>query len=244
MQPTIIITRPSSKQQAAKEHYQQAGFNSFPLPCFQAQPKLKLTTDQLHSIETAQVLIILNSHALTFLEQQSLNFDPKQMPRIIAIGPAAAQKWQHHHKQHITIINHGGSEQIIRQLEQIKPRQITVLTAPNGRKLIKQYAAKHAIEYQQINSYHRQPLKLPEAQLNQTLQTTTCLLTATSGQIITHLQQQLKPKTWQKLQQTPIICGSLRIAQLARQQQFTQIHTATSPSNQHMLQTIQAITAS
>lgn len=240
MKPTIIITRPPSKQHPAKTHYQQAGFHCLALPCFQAHPNLQLTSTQLRPAEKAQVLIILNSHALTFLEQKQLDFNPKQIPHIIAIGPAAAQKWQQLYQQKITV-NDGGSEQIIQQLKLIQPKQIAIFTALGGRKLIKQYATKHAISYSQINSYHRQPLKLPETQLANSLQTNNCLLTATSGQIITRLQQ-LNSKTGQKLRQIPIICGSSRIAQIAHQNQFQQIHTARSPSNQHMLQTIQKIT--
>lgn len=241
MTHTIIITRPPSKQQAAKTTYQQAGFHCFPLPCFQAQPNPKLTTAHLYPVEQTQVLIILNSHALSFLEQKTLDFNPKKIPHIIAIGPAAAQKWQQIYHQKITAINNGGSEQIIQQLKQIKPKKIAIFTALGGRELIKQYATKNAISYTQINSYHRSPLKLPEAKLQKTLQTNHCLLTATSGQIITRLQQ-LNSKTGQKLRQIPIICGSSRIAQIAHQNQFQQIHTARSPSNQHMLQTIQKIT--
>lgn len=235
---TVIITRPKSKQKDALKTFKSNGFDVFSAPCFDATPNTNIKTEWLSQATQSDVLIILNSHAIDAVLKKNPDFSVSQQTRVIGIGEAVAVHWQKHFN-HPIIQAGGNSESVIAHLEQIKPNNTTVLTSSGGREIIKAYALEKRIHFVQLNCYTKRHLVLDLAAWQTILNNQADLiLTANSGQLLLHIQNQLPDDLWQKILATPLITGAPRISEVAKKLGFIEIQTANSPSNQDMLQAL------
>lgn len=234
----LILTRPRSKMAQAMADYQAKGWSCIEAPCIDTITTPGLKPEWLASAEQAPCLVVLSSHAIHHARQIKPDFRVSHPERVIAVGPAVQQAWQQTFGQ--TIIDAGGdSEAVIALLEQRDVRRLTVLTAAGGRELIKSHALKHRIDYHQINCYQRIRLALDVQQWQQALHQGDVILTATSGQIIHHIKQQLPDDLWQSLLSQAVVVPSKRVASVAAQTGFTDVVLAEAASNQAMIHAIE-----
>lgn len=235
---TVIVTRPSGKQSGALQLFKQAGFEVFSAPCFAATTNYDIKAEWLNQASLADVVVVLNSHAIDACLDIDPNFCIQNNDKVLAIGTAVQQHWQHCFGQ--TIHQAGGnSEAVIDQLKQIKPKSIAVFSALGGRELIKSFALQQGINYTQINCYNKTELPLDLPAWQALLEKGEALaLTVNSGAPLEHIKSQLPQKLWQALIQHPVVTGAQRISDMAYEMGFAKVLTANSPSNRDMLKTL------
>ncbi len=235
---TIIITRPVSKQQAALDTFSAAGFDVFSAPCFDTIPNPNIKMDWLTQAAGAEVLVILNSHAIDAVLAKQADFTVGQHTQVIAIGNAVTTHWQKHF-DHPVFNASGNSESVIKHIEQLKPKNITTLTAAGGRELIKSYALIKRINFIQLNCYIKKALPLDLMSWQKAITDHKySVLTANSGELLAHIQNQLTTAMWNQLLEKPLVTGSERITKLATTMGFYDVITANSPSNEDMLKAL------
>ncbi|MCF6301435.1 MAG: uroporphyrinogen-III synthase, partial [Proteobacteria bacterium] len=168
------------------------------------------------------------------------DFKVSEKTKVLAIGPAVKNYWKKHFETEIFLPSKSNSESIIELLSTLLPvDRVSILTAAGGRNLIKKYCISRQISFSQINTYQRKPLPLDENRLLDFIKLNgEIFLTASSCQIIDHLQQNLSKPTWRQLIQSKLVCGSVRIAKYAKSQGFNQALVANSPANKDMIQAI------
>jgi uroporphyrinogen-III synthase len=137
------------------------------------------------------------------------------------------------------------SEGVIELLKKVKPTSVKILTTGDGRDVIKRYCMQAHISYAQINTYQRIPLIIDLAGL-QTLYTNdthkTVILTATSSGILAQFMSQLSDDLTAMVLAQPIVVGAQRIADLASNLGFGEIHVAASPSDAAMCAKVNELT--
>jgi len=232
---TVIVTRPVTAIEQSSQIYKEAGFDVFQAPSYDIQTNESVQPQWLNS--AADTWIILSVHALTHALKLEPKLNPSTHTNIIAVGPAVKNLWQQHFNHPIRFHPSMNSEGVIELLKIIKPQSVKILTAENGRNLIKSYCMQAQISYSQINTYLRIPLKIDVEKLTTLYRDKTespTILTATSGNVLQHFYSQLTQPLQHQVKFKPLIVGAQRIAQLATSLGFTQVYVANSPSDECM----------
>ncbi len=233
----VIITRPKPKITNTIKYYQQLGLSCFQAPCIDVITAPGLKSTWLELAQKTTCLIVLSSHAIEHALRVKKDFFVEDPGVVIAVGAAVQREWKKRFGQ--DIINAGGnSEAVIKQIQQRKVNHICVLTAAGGREKIKQYALENRINLTQINCYQRKKLPLDLLCWHLLVNKHMTVLTATSGEILQHIEESLDPQDWQILLKRPVVVGSSRIGQLAEKQGFLKVIVAQSPSNQDMAKAV------
>ncbi len=230
---TVILTRPVPAIQCAKEVYQKAGFTVFEAPVFDIKTNPSVKPQWLGL--AADVWIILSVNALNHALKINPDLKPEKNTHVIAVGPAVKKAWSQqfdHPISHHPLMN---SEGVVELMQEKKPKSVKILTTDGGRELIKTHCMRNSISYIQINCYIRVPLTIDLDGLRQLYKNNNdIILCATSSDILTEFTQQLPNDLLSQILATQLIVGAKRIAELAQEFGFSDIHLAASPKDEAM----------
>ncbi len=239
---TVIITRPDISVNTSSETYQNEGFEVFEAPCFSITTNQSLPAQWLES--PTEIWIILSVHALQHALVIAPSLKPENNTQVIAVGPAVVQAWKTYFDHEITYHPWMNSEGVIELLKNIAPSSVKILTTDGGRSLIKNHCMKRSISYAQLNTYLRIPLEFDQNGLYQLFQNKgKCqpVLTMTSCGILTQFMSQLGAELSMMVLVEPIVVGAQRIADLAQELGFLNIHLAGNPSDQAMCDAVKKL---
>ncbi len=239
---TVIITRPEASVALSSEIYQNQGFKVFEAPCFSIKTNESLPAQWLEV--ATEVWVILSVHALQHALVIAPALKPGNNTQVIAVGPAVEQAWKQHFDHDIIYHPWMNSEGVIELLKGIEPTSVKILTTDGGRSLIKSHCMKQCISYAQLNTYLRTPLTVDQVGLLNVYQNKVSsqpVLTITSCGILTELMSQLTTELAELVLAKPIVVGAQRIADLANELGFLDIHLASSPSDQAMCDAVKKL---
>lgn len=236
---TVIVTRPEPALVNAAAVYQAAGLDVFKAPCFAITTNDAVQAQWLTA--KSEVWIILSVHALHHALLLAPDLKPEVNTRVIAVGPAVAKAWQHAFNHPIESHPLMNSEGVLKLLTAQPPTSIKILTANQGRDAIKSYAMDHQISYTQINTYQRTPLDLDATGLLAVYENSApkvVILTATSCGILRQFESQLTAEIKPMVLAQPLVVGATRIADLARELGFNDVHVAANPGDSAMCEAV------
>ncbi len=230
----VIITRPQLSIKAAADTYKKAGFDVYASPCFTIETNHSIQPQWLH-IE-ADVWVILSVHALNHALLLAADLKPSDNTRVVAVGPAVVNAWKQHFEHPIDYHPLMNSEGVIETLKQLKPQSVKILTTLGGRDLIKTHCMAERISYSQINTYIRKEMPIDQVGLHALYDDCkkSSVLTATSSGILLYFMSQLSNSLQAQVSSHPVVVGAQRIADLANEMGFKNIHLAANPSDQAM----------
>ena len=237
---TAIITRPQIVIEQTAEVYQKAGIQVFKAPCFAIKTNLSVQPQWLYA--DADVWIVLSVHALNHALLIAPDLQPTATTRVIAVGPAVVKAWRLHFDHPVSSHPLMNSEGVIELLTEFAAKSVKILTTLDGRNLIKSHCMNAQISYSQINTYHRKELPIDTDGLSQIIQNNTetaVVLTATSSGILSQFMTQLSDELKEVVLSNPLVVGAQRIAELASELGFADIHVAASPSDEAMCEVVQ-----
>jgi|GEM_PF-1268234 len=233
--PTVIITRPLPTNPVTAVAYEKAGFEVFKAPVFDIETNRSVKPEWLSF--SAQTWVILSVHALYHALDIHPDLKPCEKTQVIAVGPAVEKAWKTQFDHDITSHPWMNSEGVIELLKKIKPASVKILTTEGGRNLIKSHCMQQCISYAQINTYQRIPLNIDLLGLHDLYQNRTnnqVILTATSSGILQQFTSQLSTELYSIVKSQPVVVGAKRIADIAQELGFFDIHLAASPSDEAM----------
>ncbi len=232
---TAILTRPDTSIALTAETYSKAGLNVFQAPCFTIKTN---DTVQPQWLQTpAEIWVILSVHGLKHALIIAPELAPTKETSVIAIGPAVEKAWKKHFDHDITSHPLMNSEGVVELLKQAKPSSVKILTTGDGRDVIKSHCMQHCISYAQLNTYQRIPLSIDHQALLELYQKKSndeVVLTATSSGILKQFMSLLSTELHSTVLSQPLVVGAQRIADLAQELGFINIHLAASPSDEAM----------
>jgi len=238
----VIITRPKPAIQSCATTYVKAGLKVFQAPCFDIQTNPSVQPGWLTA--EADVWLVLSIHALRHALAIVPGLKPPATTRVLAVGATVADFWQQHYKQVIEYHADMNSEGVIELLSKYQPSSVKILTTGDSRPLIRAFCMNQQISYSQINTYQRVPLKIDQVSwfdLYANVTQDPVVLTATSCGILSQLMSKLSAELKAVVTTQPIVVGAIRIAELARDLGFSEVHLAASPSDKDMSEAVVAM---
>lgn len=225
--------------------YHKAGLSVFQSPCFDIQTNPSVRAEWLTA--EADVWLVLSIHALHHALAIVPTLKPPADTRVIAVGPAVADAWLQHYNQVIEYHADMNSEGVVELLAKYQPNSVKILTTGDSRPLIRSYCMSKQISYSQINTYQRISLTIDQASMQDlyaNASQNTVTLTVTSCGILNQFMSQLSRELTTSVIASPLVVGANRVADLASDLGFQDIHLAASPSDEDMCEVVAAVSLS
>ena len=225
---TLLNTRPLAQQQETHDAFTQAGFKVIDFPCIDIQiiPDSEPTIEQLNTIVPNDTLIFTSQHAVHYAFElcPQLSFNENIL---ITVGTKTAETLEQHCSCDIFIPKKQNSEGVIALLQGLKQlNTVHLITAPEGREQIQNFALKNNINLQQINVYQRTLPHISNHALEEIKQCHSLSVLATSITTIKNLKQLVTEELWGKICTSTLICASSRIENYAIQQGFEKCYNS------------------
>jgi uroporphyrinogen-III synthase len=129
-------------------------------------------------------------------------------------------------------------------LNKLRGKRVALVGAPGGRELLMQTLRERRARVTKVDVYRRDPARYTNRQLATLEDATAPLLTlVSSADVLAHLRATLPLHAFAKLAGGELIVSSLRLAELARNALFANVHIATSPAPHDLLETAQQVLA-
>lgn len=239
---TLLNTRPLAQQQETYDAFTQAGLNVINFPCIaiQAIPDNESAIGQLNTIVANDTLVFTSQHAVHYAFGLYPQFSLNQNT-LIAVGTKTAETLEQNTACDIFVPEQQNSEGVIALLQGLKQlNTVHLITAPQGREQIQNYALNNNIKLQQINVYKRTLPQVSKQALKEIEQSNHLIVLATSITSIKNLKQLIPEELWKKIQTSTFICASKRIEDYLIQQGVKKYHTVNTANPILMTEKIKA----
>lgn len=227
---TLLNTRALAQQQETYDAFIKAGFKVINFPCIsiKAIDDIELVKQQFNNIDAGDTLIFTSQQAVHFAFKLNTQLNLQQQT-LIAVGTKTAESLEQNTNCDIFVPKKQNSEGIIELLQGSKTiNTIHLITAPNGRQYIQNFAQRNNIKLQQINVYKRTLPDVSQAALKEIEQSDLLYVLATSIAVINNLKQLISEELWEKIHTSYLVCASKRIADFAKQQGFKKCYNVNS----------------
>jgi uroporphyrinogen-III synthase len=216
--PTVLNTRPLALQSSTDEAFTQHGFNTINFPCIEISQvgNPQSVVKKLTAIKPNDFIIFTSQYAVRHAFKIYPEFSLPHNATVITVGSKTAHVLEQHYTGHIWTPKQQSSEGVIDLLKGFSEHQnIRLISAENGRDVMRSYALKNDIDFQQINVYKRQLPKFDHKTIQLIKKTNPLIILATSETTLNHLKILLKNVRDDLLNQK-ILCASARIQDKAK----------------------------
>jgi len=238
IKPVIVNTRPVSNTRFTQEVFENAGFEVINFPCIQINTVTEYETVilDLENIQKDDIIIFTSPNAVIHAFKITPKWLIPSSCTVIAVGKKTSKHLEHKISNSIWIPTKQNSEGVIALLKGLNDcKQIVLITAPNGRKVIHEFSKDKNIHLKQINVYHRVIPKVNEIQLEKLREAEKLTMLATSINTLENLKQMLCEELLAKLKNHTLLCASNRIVIHAQKQGFYQAINCHSANPDTML---------
>jgi uroporphyrinogen-III synthase len=243
----VLVTRPALQAASLYARLRELGADVHPLPAIEVVPRVSPNAlgAAFDPIDTFDWIIFVSVNAVRF-GGHLLNTTP---PRgLIAIGPATTRALTHAgFRVDFTPAQGFDSEQLLTApaLQELSGKRILIVRGDDGRGLLADTLRARGATVQYAEVYERRCTHHAPAVLSrieeQWADGAIQVVTATSGEIIKCLDTTLSPRGRELLRVTPLLVGSARIGEIARELGATgPLLVAARPDDQGLIEALQA----
>jgi len=234
---TILITRPSGREQHLRQLIEQAGGSVIHYPVIHIQPPHELDITQLlqlrEQLHSFTVAIFISP---TAVEQSQIYFPalPEHFT-IVAIGSKTSKALQQQHI-HVDIdASENNSESLLKdpffQMPKIEGQRILIFRGNGGRALLGDTLIRRGAQVRYVETYHRE--LPPHPPLSEQQISSISAMTVSSNEGLDNVVTLMEDPSL--LIDTPVVVPSLRAQTLARQHGFKIILVAQNATDEAML---------
>ncbi|USD41034.1 uroporphyrinogen-III synthase [Vibrio sp. SCSIO 43135] len=240
---TVLVTRPDRQGRQLCQLLADVGIESIhhPLITIEPEPKLEQLSGKLGTFD---IVIAVSQHAVTYAHQaiSSLQKNWPTTPLYLAVGQKTAQILSKASQQSVNYPHISDSEHLLamEELGSVADKRILILRGNGGRELIFDtlVSRKAHVEYQQVYRRINLPfMSEPTVSHWQSNDVDTLIITS-SGQL-EHLYNQIDALYHSWLHALLLVVPSERIAADAKKMGFNHIISASSASNQNLMEALQ-----
>jgi uroporphyrinogen-III synthase len=248
----VLVTRPAAQQQALLEAIAAAGGQAISLPLIAIEPiednkQQALLRQQIQELDNYRLLIFISSNAARYGGELIDSYWP-QFPQgvsVLAVGPATAEEVSRHLDCEVACSRTGMDSEALLALpllQDVAGARIAIFRGQGGRELLAQTLRERGARVDYIEVYRREAVSYAaDAAVNLITAEDVNVLTVTSGESLKMLRQMLGNNS--RLLLLPLIVPSERIAELALQQGFSQVHNANGANKEALLHCLQKLSA-
>lgn len=243
--PAVLITRPAGQTQALCAGLKSLGFLSHSQPMLELVPLEVLGSAQnqcLARLDQYQHVIFISGNAVNFGMKWILEVWP-ELPAInwYAIGSATAERLRESGVSHVHSSARMTSESLLAgpELEQVAKHRVLLVKGFGGRVSLRDHLLARGAIVDEFNCYTRMCPGLAPGEMAKKLnQWAPGLVLISSGEGFANMLSLLSPLESSKLAVVPLIVPSERVAQLAKERGFADVHCAANASDAAMLEAV------
>ncbi len=248
----VLVTRPEAQQQALIEAIAAAGGQAVSMPLIAIEPiednkQQALLRQQIQELDNYRLLIFISSNAARFGGELVDSYWP-QFPldvSVLAVGPATAEEVSRRLGCEVACSRSGMDSEALLALpllQDVAGARIAIFRGQGGRELLAQTLRERGARVDYIEVYRREAVPYAaDAAVNLITAEDVNVLTVSSGESLKMLRQMLGNNSGLLL--LPLIVPSERIAELALQLGFNQVHNAGGANNEALLHCLQKLPA-
>ena len=240
--PVVWVTRPAGQAQALCAGLQRLGFRTHAQPMLELVPLDALDPDQKQCIahlDQYQHVIFISGNAVNFGMQWILEAWPELPTNTwYAIGSATAERLRESGVTQVHSSARMTSESLLADpgLEQVAQHRVLIVKGFGGRVSLRDELVARGALVDEFNCYRRICPGLEPGELAKKLtEWAPGLLLISSGEGLANMLGLLSPLESSKLAVLPLIVPSKRVAQLALERGFADVHCAANASDAAML---------
>ena len=240
--PAVLVTRPAGQAQALCAALQRLGFPTHAQPMLELVPLDVLDSAQKQCIthlDEYQHVIFISGNAVNFGMQWIVESWP-ELPTTnwYAIGSATTERLRESGISQVHSSARMTSESLLADpaLQKVAQHRVLIVKGFGGRVSLRDELLAKGAVVDEFNCYRRICPGLEPGELAQKLtQWAPGLVLISSGEGLTNMLSLLSPLESSKLAVLPLIVPSRRVAQLARERGFADVHCAANASDAAML---------
>ena len=240
--PAVLVTRPAAQAGALCAGLQHLGFRTHSQPMLELLPLEVLGSTQkkyIARLDQYQHVIFISGNAVNFGMQWILEAWPElPAPTWHAIGSATAERLRERGISQVRTSAGMTSESLLADpaFKQVAGHRVLVVKGFGGRVRLRDELLARGAIVDELNCYTRTcPLLEPGELAEKLAQWALGLVLISSGEGFTNMLSLLRPLESSKLAVLPLIVPSERVAQLARERGFADVHCAANASDAAML---------
>ncbi len=241
---SVVVTRPVETAAPLKRAIRELGGTALSLPAIVlSHPEdPKQAASDLRSVGNCDAVIFVSPAAVryAFAIRPALRFT--KSTRLYAVGGATARAVKRQGAGEIEWPRHlQNSEGLLElpSLMQVHGQRIAIIGAPGGRELLSKDLQARGAEIRQIHVYQRMPPSFTRRHLAPLEQAAAPLITLlTSAEALRNLGEHLPLHLFAQLAGGDLVVSSERLADLARERLFRQVHIAASPKPRDLMNTV------
>lgn len=241
----VLVTRPVHQAEIFCRRVEQSGGIAIRFPTIAISPKEgpSSTPNPLNSLNSFDYAIFISANAV---EQTFKQLDKKEFPtslQCVAVGEKTAQALKHHGRSiTITPKRKYTSEALLAQpeMQSIQNKNVLIVRGEGGRELLAETLRKRGAIVNYAEVYRRCLPQYTDEQIRMLIKDdTVSVITITSGESLNNLITLFARIDGNQLRDLPLVLGSNRILETARQLGFKQsLVVANNPSDEAMLQAL------
>ena len=247
----VLVTRPAPDNQSLCDQLATAGWSPMPLPLFEIaafdEPTAQAAQvrNQIMNLDLYCAVIVVSKHAARIGGDWIDQYWP-QLPigiEWLAIGKATANVLAgydiHAGTSELGIDSEALLNHPALSAEKIAHQRILIMRGDSGRDLLADTLRQRGAQVDYCDLYHRQAVTYPIEEIkNGVLQAPLSGILINNGEALLHLCSLVGRSI--TLTETTLVVPSQRIAQLAREQGFRNIHVAGGADNNAMINALNA----
>lgn len=231
---SIVVTRPTDTAAALKRAVRELGGTVLSLPAIvlAASDDAKRTGQDLRVARNCDAVLFLSPAAVRFAYAACPPLRFRGKTRLLAVGESTARAVKRHTGGEVIWPRHRqDSEGLLElpSLADVRGQQVAIIGAPGGRELLTQVLKSRGAKIRPIHVYQRKAPRYTRRHLEPLEQADPPLITLlTSAEALRNLGEHLPLHLFARLAGGDLVVSSARLAMLARERLFLQIHVAAS----------------
>jgi uroporphyrinogen-III synthase len=241
---SVIVTRPAATAATLRRRIRALGGNPIGLPGVLLRAAADSAVKKaLAAVRDTDIAIFVSPAAVkfAFLARPKLRFS--RATQVCAIGAATARALTRAGLRNVVFPRERqDSEGVLAlpELAKLRGRRVALIGAPGGRELLAATLRARRARVTQVHVYQRAAPRYTARQLAALEQAPAPLLTLlSSAEVLANLRAQLPLHLFARLAAGELIVSSARLAELARRSLFANVHVATSPLPNELLEAAQ-----